>query len=168
MSLASMPFLPSFVAVPMPILKLAWAFLTMVMTIAIYLHKRRLPAGDTHSELASSPFEEVVSLDETEESNSEIASTSEQFTRLGAIVAYLVKIYAHMVPAPTSASEITTPPGEAVAFPLNKDKAVTPPSLEEVASVNEIEELNGERAPSNEAIAGAIVVCSMIIIAYLL
>ncbi|KAF7971884.1 hypothetical protein HWV62_19495, partial [Athelia sp. TMB] len=103
----------------MPNLRLAWVPLTVVVTIAIYLHLRGFPGSDTASTPAPPPVEPGP-LAETEELISEETSADEACAHPGQKISHSVTKFTHLVLASPGAraaptDETVTPPNRSVA-----------------------------------------------------
>lgn len=67
----------------MPNFRYAWVPLTLMVTIAIYLHLRGLHPGLDTNDPARPLIEGIADLDETDESNNETLAPNENVTDLG-------------------------------------------------------------------------------------
>ena len=72
--------------------RLAWVPLTVIVTVAIYLHLRGLPTHNAVRPPTPAPAEKTVPLDEIDESNGEEAATKETIGHPGKIISYMAEI----------------------------------------------------------------------------
>ncbi|KAF7975813.1 hypothetical protein HWV62_8505 [Athelia sp. TMB] len=91
----------------MPNLRLAWVPLTVVVTIAIYLHLRGFPGSDTANTPVSPPVEPAP-LAKTEELISEETSADEACAHPGQKISHLVTTFVHLVSASPGARAAPT------------------------------------------------------------